>query len=30
MHRICGIFLGVSETLNDILKADLQSGKMIE
>ncbi|XP_035704828.1 importin-11 isoform X2 [Folsomia candida] len=30
MHRICGIFLGVSETLNDILKADLQSGKMID
>lgn len=29
MHRICGIFLAVSETLNDILKSDL-SGKMIE
>jgi len=29
LHRICGIFLAVSETLNDIMKSDL-TGKFID
>lgn len=29
LHHVCGIFLAVSETLNDILKTDL-SGKTVE